>query len=64
MYSACVSTKMLVSKLAQMGNFCLAKSDVIWPKWHTHTDEYGQVSRCHKFINDVVLQNGHTVEIT
>ena len=31
MCSACFSTKMLVAKLAQMGNFCLAKSDVTWP---------------------------------
>ena len=31
MYSACFSMKMLVAKLAQMGNFCLAKSDVMWP---------------------------------
>ena len=31
MYSACFSTKMLVAKLAQMGNFCLAKSDAMWP---------------------------------
>ena len=27
MYSACFSTKMLVAKLAQKSNFCLAKSD-------------------------------------
>ena len=31
MYSACFSTKMLVAKVAQMGNFCLAKSDAMWP---------------------------------
>ena len=29
-YSACFSTKMLVAKLAQMGNFCLAKSSGMW----------------------------------
>ena len=31
MYSARFSTKMLVAKLAQMGNFCLAKLGVMWP---------------------------------
>ena len=30
-YSAGFSTKMLMAKLAQMGNFCLAKSDAMWP---------------------------------
>ena len=30
MYSACLSMKMLVAKLAQMGNFCLAKCNVMW----------------------------------
>ena len=30
MYSTCFSTKMLLAKLAQMGNFCLAKSDAMW----------------------------------
>ena len=31
MYSACFSIKMLMAKLAQMGNFCLAKSGAMWP---------------------------------
>ena len=31
MYSACFSTKILFAKLAQMGNFCLAKSDATRP---------------------------------
>ena len=30
MYSTCFSMKMLLAKLAQMGNFCLAKSDAMW----------------------------------
>ena len=46
MYSAYFSTKMLLVKLAEMGNFCLNKSDAVWPMaqmatgsaslvWHT-----------------------------
>ena len=31
MYSTYFSTKMLVAKLAQMGNFCLAKFNAMWP---------------------------------
>ena len=31
MCSACALTKMLVAKLAQMGNFCSSKSDAMWP---------------------------------
>ena len=38
MYSACFSMKMLLSKLAQMGNFCLAKSDAMWPMAQMATD--------------------------
>ena len=30
-YSACFSAKMQVAKLAQMGNFLLAKSGAMWP---------------------------------
>ena len=30
MYSTCFSMKMLLAKLAQKGNFCLAKSDAMW----------------------------------
>ena len=30
--------KMLVAKLAQMGNFCLAKSDAMWPMTQMATD--------------------------
>ena len=30
MYSTCFSMKMRLAKLAQMGNFCLAKSDAMW----------------------------------
>ena len=30
MHSTCFSMKMLLAKLAQKGNFCLAKSDAMW----------------------------------
>ena len=30
MYSTCFSTKMLLAKLAQKGNFCFAKADAMW----------------------------------
>ena len=30
MYSTCFSTKMLLAKMAQKGNFGLAKSDAMW----------------------------------
>ena len=30
MYSTCFSMKMLLAKLAQMGNFCLTKSGAMW----------------------------------
>ena len=30
MYCTCFLMKMLLAKLAQKGNFCLAKSDAIW----------------------------------
>ena len=50
MYSACFSTKMLVVKLAQMGYFCLAKSDAMWPMAQratgsTRLDIYDHFSR-------------------
>ena len=41
MYSASFSMKMLVAKLAQMGNFCLAKSDVMWPMAQMATGSVG-----------------------
>ena len=31
MYSTCFSMNMLMAKMAQKGNFCLAKSDTMWP---------------------------------
>ena len=69
MYSASLSKKMLVAKLAQMGNFCLAKSDAMWPMAHMATVGASLASiicncTCHStIIHHVQLHITHVAHI-
>ena len=49
MNSACLSTKIIVAKLAQMGNFCLAKFDAMWPMVQMATSSASLVKGNHIF---------------